>query len=93
MSAQTAHMQLINLSMVGDAVARLQAAEKYLEDYRTSKSVPAAESSVLQLRKALESIAFASVGRTKQNTKHSVPKLAINRATRRITTPAKSSAP
>jgi hypothetical protein len=65
MPPPSAHLQSINLTLVGDAVTRLRAASAFVEAFHASHSTATAESAVLQLRKALESIAFASIAPNK----------------------------
>ena len=65
MPAPITNLQSVNLHLVGDAVTRLQAAKHYLDEFEGSQNIAAAESSVLQLRKALESIAFAAIAPNK----------------------------
>jgi hypothetical protein len=54
-------LQQIYLNMVQEASQRLVASEKYLTAYLANRQIPDLESAVLQLRKALEAIAFASI--------------------------------
>jgi hypothetical protein len=65
MSESAAHLQSINIHLIHDAMKRLRAAETYLQKFGIDQKAEEIESSLLQLRKALESIAFASVAPNK----------------------------
>lgn len=55
--------------MVAEAVARLRAASSFLASYNTNSDLPSLEAAILQVRKALESIAFASIAPNKNKYK------------------------
>lgn len=65
MSAREADLQSIYLAMVANAGARLSAANVFLARHREDGSVPELEASILQVRKALEAIAFAAIAPNK----------------------------
>lgn len=58
-------LQTIYLGKISEALARLSACERFLCAYTTSKDVFALESSILQMRKALEAVAFAAIAPNK----------------------------
>src|SRR5690606_13802700 len=58
-AADQAHQ--IYAAMVQEASQRLAAASTYLLDFGSSQSLPTLESAILQVRKALEAIALASI--------------------------------
>ena len=60
-----AQAQEIYISKLSEGLSRLLACESFLEKYRTSESVFEAEAAVLQLRKAMECVAFAAVAPNK----------------------------
>ena len=58
-------MQSIYLAMVNESITRLNAAERYLAAHSKSASLPDLESAILQIRKALESTAYAAIAPNK----------------------------
>ncbi len=60
-----ASLQAIYANMVQEATRRLAASEKYRTAYLSKWEIPDLESAVLQVRKALEAIAFASIAPNK----------------------------
>lgn len=58
-------LQNIYLESVKDALFRLKACEDLLSSYHSNKSIIFIESAILQLRKALELIAFAAIAPNK----------------------------
>ena len=58
-------LQPIYLGKVSEALSRLSACESYLKLYKTSNDIYLFESAVLQMRKALEAVAFASIAPNK----------------------------
>ncbi|MGH9425885.1 MAG: hypothetical protein ACRD2L_06210, partial [Terriglobia bacterium] len=65
MSAREVDLQSIYLAMVANAGTRLRAANVFLARHREDGSVPELEASILQVRKALEAIAFAAIAPNK----------------------------
>ena len=65
MASVEASLQAIYGGMVQEATRRLTASERYRTAYLSNKEVPDLESAVLQVRKALEAIAFASIAPNK----------------------------
>jgi hypothetical protein len=65
MAAIEASLQAIYSKMVHEATNRLIASERYLANYLATQQIPDLESAVLQVRKALEAIAFASIAPNK----------------------------
>jgi hypothetical protein len=61
-----ASLQSIYTSQLTDATKRLNAAKQYLESFTATGQMPDLESAVLQLRKALETIAFAAIAPDKK---------------------------
>lgn len=61
MGAGMSEGQQVYLGMVTEAVHRLQAVEAFLAAHRKCSALATADAAVLQTRKALEAIAFASV--------------------------------
>lgn len=59
-------LQSIYLSMVDESKGRLEASHAFLNTYKESKSIPYLESSVLQVRKALEAMAYAAIAPNKE---------------------------
>lgn len=57
--------QKIYLNKMSEAVARIGASEEFLESFRKTGSVPMLEASVLQMRKALECVAYAAIAPNK----------------------------
>lgn len=57
--------QTIYLGKISEALARLAACERFLGSYTASKDVFALESAILQMRKALEAVAFAAIAPNK----------------------------
>lgn len=55
----------IYLGKISEALARLAACELFLSSYSASKDVFTLESAILQLRKALEAVAFAAIAPNK----------------------------
>ena len=66
MSNSVKQLQSIYLSMVQESKGRLEAAQLFLNTYEESKSVPHLESSILQVRKALEAMAYAAIAPNKE---------------------------
>lgn len=58
-------LQTIYLGKISEALARLSACERFLSTYNSSKDVFALESAILQMRKALEAVAFAAIAPNK----------------------------
>ena len=58
-------LQTIYLEKISEALARLSACERFLCAYSPSKDVFAFESAILQMRKALEAVAFAAIAPNK----------------------------
>lgn len=58
-------IQAIYLRKISEALARLGACERFLGLYRTSKDIFVLESAILQMRKALEAVAFAAIAPNK----------------------------
>lgn len=61
-----AKLQHIYLDMVQEAVGNLAAADSFLADYGIGKSLPSLEAAILQVRKALEAVALASIAPYRQ---------------------------
>ena len=57
--------QEIYINQVSEVLARLDACESFLANYRTTKSIYYAEAGILQIRKSLECLAYASVAPNK----------------------------
>lgn len=60
-----AELQQIYLTKVSESLRRTSACEGFLQAYRSSKDLFALEASVLQVRKALECLAFAAIAPNK----------------------------
>lgn len=58
-------IQTIYLGKISEALARLTACERFLSSYSDSKDVFVLESAILQMRKALEAVAFAAIAPNK----------------------------
>lgn len=58
-------LQTIYLDKIREALARLAACERFLASFNVSKDVFALESSILQMRKSLEAVAFAAIAPNK----------------------------
>lgn len=58
-------LQTIYLGKISEALARLTACENFLSSYNVSKDVFVFESAILQMRKALEAVAFAAIAPNK----------------------------
>lgn len=58
-------LQTIYLGKISEALARLTACECFLRSYSVSKDVFVLEAAILQMRKALEAVAFASIAPNK----------------------------
>ena len=58
-------LQLIYLSKIDESLARVAAAETFLVGYEERRDVFALEAAMLQMRKALESMAFAAIAPNK----------------------------
>jgi hypothetical protein len=58
-------VQAVYVGKVGEAVARITACERFLEAHQRSQDIFQLEAAVLQIRKALESIAFAAIAPNK----------------------------
>lgn len=67
MSGATTDLQTIYLAMVQEAIERLRSSELFLTSYSTNSSLPFLEAAILQIRKALEAIAFASIAPNRSN--------------------------
>lgn len=65
MSIVETELQIIYLTMVGESIIRLRAAQLFLVEYQTSGALSYLEACILQVRKALELIAFASIAPNK----------------------------
>jgi hypothetical protein len=61
-----ASLQSVYTSQIAEATSRLLAAKRFLATFTTSGVVPELEAAVLQVRKALETIAFAAVAPDKK---------------------------
>jgi hypothetical protein len=61
MSAHESALQTIYVSMIGEAVVRLDSAEEFLALYSDNEKLPFLDAAILQLRKALELIAIAAI--------------------------------
>lgn len=61
-----AALQSIYRSLIGEATSRLLAAKRFLAAFTATGAVPELEASVLQVRKALETIAFAAIAPDKK---------------------------
>jgi hypothetical protein len=59
-------LQSIYLSMVEESKERLEAGQTFLKTYKESKSIHFLESSILQVRKALEAMAYAAIAPNKE---------------------------
>lgn len=66
MASTADQAQKIYVAMVQEASQRLLVASTYLSEHAQSKSLPMLESGILQVRKALEAIAFASIAPNRQ---------------------------
>jgi len=62
-----ASLQSIYTSQLSEATMRLLAAKKFLASYTATGDLPDIEAAILQLRKALETIAFAAIAPDKQH--------------------------
>ena len=60
------NVQEIYISKLSEGLSRLIACESFLDRYHTSESVFEAEAAILQIRKALECIAYAAVASNKK---------------------------
>lgn len=58
-------LQTIYLEKISEALARLNACENFINLYKTSKDVFVLEAAILQIRKALEAVAFAAIAPNK----------------------------
>jgi hypothetical protein len=58
-------LQTIYLGKISEALARLTVCENFLNSYNVSKDVFVLESAILQMRKALEAVAFAAIAPNK----------------------------
>jgi hypothetical protein len=65
MPIRKAELQSIYLAMVAESVARLRAAQSFQAAYTGNDAIPELEAAILQVRKALESIALASIAPNK----------------------------
>jgi hypothetical protein len=65
MSESVSHLQAIYIATVTDSVFRLEAASAFHSSYQATGHVPTLEAAILQLRKALEAIALASIAPNK----------------------------
>lgn len=65
MSVHKVDLQSIYLAMVSESVTRLRAAQSFLAGYANSRALPELEAAILQVRKALESIALAAIAPNK----------------------------
>lgn len=64
-SSAMTNLQTIYLGKISEALARLTACERFLSLYGASKDVFVLESAILQMRKALEAVAFAAIAPNK----------------------------
>lgn len=58
-------LQTIYLGKISEAMARLKACEHFLNSYSVSKDVFYLESAILQMRKAMEAVAFSAIAPNK----------------------------
>ena len=58
--------QALYCSLIAEAVSRLSAAERFLGTYQAAGDLPQLESAVLQVRKSLETIAYAAIAPNKK---------------------------
>ena len=56
----------IYLAKIQEAIERLRASESFLASYTANSGLPNLEAAILQVRKALEAIAFASIAPNKE---------------------------
>jgi hypothetical protein len=61
-----ASLQAVYISQIAEATLRLLAAKRFLGAFQSTREVPELESAVLQIRKALETIAFAAIAPDKK---------------------------
>jgi len=59
-------LQSIYVTLIGEAVARLDTVEEFLGNYSANGGLPYLEAAILQVRKALESIAIAAIAPDKR---------------------------
>jgi hypothetical protein len=59
-------LQSIYSSQIAEATSRLLAAKNFLASFTTSEAIPELEAAILQVRKALETIAFAAIAPDKK---------------------------
>lgn len=62
-----ASLQFIYTSQIAEATLRLLAAKQFLASFKTTGEVPELEAAVLQVRKALETIAFSAIAPDKKH--------------------------
>ena len=61
-----ASAQALYCSLMAESVSRLSAAERFLSAYQTQGELPQLEAAVLQVRKSLETIAYAAIAPNKK---------------------------
>jgi hypothetical protein len=59
-------LQAIYISQIGEAASRLLASKQFLVSFTKTSAVPELEAAILQVRKALETIAFAAIAPDKK---------------------------
>lgn len=59
-------LQSIYTSLIGEATSRLLAAKGFLASFATAGTIPNLEAAILQVRKALEAIAFSAIAPDKK---------------------------
>ena len=59
--------QHIYLDQIKLVLKRLEICERFLKEYNKAKELPILESAILQMRKAMECVAFAAVARKRSN--------------------------
>lgn len=59
-------LQSTYLAMVGEAIARLHAADNFLSAYKQTHNLPELEAAILQVRKAFEATAYAAIAPNKK---------------------------
>jgi hypothetical protein len=65
MSESVEAMKEIYLAKVNECLMRLRAGESFLQVFQSTREFPQADAAILQLRKSLEAIAFASIAPNK----------------------------
>lgn len=59
-------LRAVYLSMIGEASERLHASERFLVSYKSERDFAFPDSAILQLRKAMEAVAFAAIAPCKE---------------------------